>query len=61
MVLTDPKAFTAPWTVSKRYRKLPKFSRAFDYACNENNRNPVDAQGRTRLLSADGKTFLDKR
>jgi hypothetical protein len=60
ITLTDPKAFTKPWVVIKRYRRLPKFTRIFDYACNENNRNPVDARGQTRMLGGDGKP-VDQR
>jgi len=56
MVIEDSKAFTAPWNVTKTYRKLPKGTRVYDYACAENNRNPVDAAtGKTLLLGPDGK------
>ena len=60
ITLTDPKALTRPWTVTKHYRRLAKFTRVFDYACNENNRNPVDAKGQTRMLGGDGKP-VDRR
>ena len=60
ITLSDAKAFTRPWEVTKRYKRLPKFSRVFDYACNENNRNPVDAKGQTRMLGGDGK-YVDQR
>ena len=32
MTLDDPVAFTKPWHVVKRFRKLPDGSRAYDYA-----------------------------
>jgi len=56
MVIEDAKALTAPWNVVKTYRKLPKGTRVYDYACAENNRNPVDAAtGKTLILGPDGK------
>jgi len=60
MVIEDPKALTAPWTVTKTYRKMPKGTRTYDYACAENNRNPVDAAGRTLILGPDGKPLGGK-
>jgi hypothetical protein len=55
MTLEDPKALTKPWNVTKRYRKLPASTRAYDYACAENNRNPVTESGQTLTLGSDGK------
>ena len=58
MVIEDPKALTAPWNVTKTYRKAEKGTRVYDYGCAENNRNPVDAAtGKTLILGPDGKTF----
>ena len=58
MVIEDAKALTAPWHVTKTYRRLPKGTRVYDYACAENNRNPVDtATGKTLILGPDGTTF----
>ena len=59
MTLDDPVAFTKPWHVVKRYRKLPLGSRVFDYACAENNRNIVAPSGKTLTLGSDGKV-VDK-
>jgi hypothetical protein len=59
MVITDPVALTRPWTVTRRFKKLDSSARIYDYACAENNRNPIDEQGRTLTLDADGKV-LDK-
>jgi hypothetical protein len=59
MTLTDEKALTKPWVVTKRYRKMPAGTRAYDYACAENNRNPVTPTGRTLTLGPDGKP-IDK-
>ena len=59
MVIEDPKAFKAPWTVTKRYKKQPAGTWAWDYACAENNRNPITGSGKTLTLGPDGKP-LDK-
>jgi hypothetical protein len=46
--------------VTKTYRRLQKGTRVYDYACAENNRNPVDAAtGRTLILGPDGKPLGD--
>jgi hypothetical protein len=58
MTIEDPKALTAPWTVTKRYAKRPG-AWAWDYACAENNRNPISNSGRTLTLGPDGKP-IDK-
>jgi hypothetical protein len=56
ITLEDPAALTRPWTVTKTYRKLEGDVRIMDYACAENNRNPVDtATGKTLTLGSDGK------
>ncbi len=55
IVITDPVAFTKPWNITRRYRSLPKGTRVYDYACAENNRNPVTQDGRTLTLGSDGK------
>jgi hypothetical protein len=59
MVVEDPKALKAPWHVAKRYSKQPPGTWAWDYACAENNRNPVSSSGRTLTLGPDGKP-IDK-
>jgi len=56
LTIEDPKALTMPWNVTKTFRRMPKGTRVYDYACAENNRNPVDAAtGRTLILGPDGK------
>jgi hypothetical protein len=55
MTIEDPKALTKPWVVTKRYNRQPKGTRIYDYACAENNRNPVTDSGRTLTLGPDGK------
>jgi hypothetical protein len=59
MVIEDPKALKGPWRVTKRYRLQPETTWAWDYACAENNRNPVSGSGRTLTLGPDGKP-IDK-
>jgi hypothetical protein len=59
MVIEDPKALKGPWRVTKRYRLQPAGAWAWDYACAENNRNPVTGSGRTLTLGPDGKP-IDK-
>jgi len=60
MVIEDPKALKAPWKVTKRYRKMPAGTWAWDYACAENNRNPISTSGKTLTLGPDGKP-IDKK
>ena len=59
MVIEDAKALKGPWRVAKRYVKQTPGTWAWDYACAENNRNPIDASGKTLTLGPDGKP-LDK-
>lgn len=59
VTITDPDALTAPWKVTKTYRKQPPGTYIFDYACAENNRNPVDEHGRTITLDQNGKRLHD--
>ena len=57
MVIEDPKALTASWNVTKTYARQPDGTRVYDYACAENNRNPVDASGKTLLLGPGGEKY----
>jgi hypothetical protein len=52
--ITDPIALTELWKVTRHFRKLPLGTRIFDYACAENNRNPVTSSGKTLTLGPDG-------
>lgn len=49
ITLTDEKAFSRPWTVTKVYKRRPHFT-IMEYFCLENNRNPVDEDGVTRTI-----------
>jgi hypothetical protein len=57
--ITDPIALTKTWHVNRHFRKLPMDTRVFDYACAENNRNPITNSGQTLTLGPDGKP-IDK-
>jgi hypothetical protein len=59
VVLTDPEALTRPWSVAFTYTRLPPDSTVYDYACAENNRNPVTSDGRTLTLDPSGEV-IDK-
>lgn len=60
MTIEDPKALTEPWVVTKRYNRLEEGTRAYDYACAQNNRNPVDPEtGKTLTIGPDGE-ILDE-
>ena len=56
MTIEDAKALTAPWLVTIQYRHLEEGARVYDYACNENNRNPIDPNtGWTYTIGPDGQ------
>ena len=57
MIIEDPEALTDAWPVTKQYEQLPAGSRMFDVACAENNRNPVDAAGKTLTLDTEGNVL----
>lgn len=57
--IEDSEALTAPWHVVKQYRKLEPGTRMIEFACAENNRNPVDTAGRTLTLDRDGNVLDD--
>ena len=55
MVIEDALALTEPWRVTMSYERLPEGVRVYDYACAENNRNPVTESGLTITLGPDGE------
>jgi hypothetical protein len=59
MTLEDPLALKSPWSVTSRFEKLAEGSRVYDYACGENNRNPVMEDGYTITLGPDGEPLED--
>lgn len=59
LVLVDSEALTRPWPVAFTYTRLPPGSTVYDYACAENNRNPITSDGRTLTLDPSGQV-IDK-
>jgi hypothetical protein len=59
LVIEDPLALKEPWHVTRHFRRLPEGTRAYDYACAENNRNPITSSGQTLTLDTDGNV-IDK-
>ncbi len=58
ITLVDPLALVKPWTVTKQYKRAPADFKLMPYVCLENNRNPVDANGSTKvILQSGGKTL----
>ena len=55
LVIEDPIALTEPWYVTRHFRRLMTGTRVYDYACAENNRNPITNSGKTLTLGPDGK------
>jgi hypothetical protein len=49
ITVEDPKAFTRPWTVTRTYHREPDWQIA-EYVCEENQRNPRNADGSTGFL-----------
>ena len=54
LTIVDPIALTEPWHVTRHFRKLPAGTRVYDYACSENNRNPITESGQTLTLDTEG-------
>jgi len=59
LTIEDRLALTEPWHVVRHFSRLPEGSRAYDYACAENNRNPITDAGQTLTLDVEGKV-IDK-
>jgi hypothetical protein len=45
ITLKDIEAFTAPWTTVKTFKRAPASLNIMPWACLENDRNPIDADG----------------
>ena len=59
LVIKDPLVLTEPWYVTRHFRRMPPGTKAYDYACAENNRNPITGTGQTLTLDTDGRV-IDK-
>jgi hypothetical protein len=55
--IDDPLALTETWRVVRHFRRLEEGTRVYDYACAENNRNPVTDSGQTLTLDTDGNVI----
>ena len=55
--IDDATAFTDTWHVVKEFERMEPGTRIFEFACAENNRNPIDASGRTLTLDAEGNVI----
>jgi hypothetical protein len=51
--ITDPGALTRPWKVTRLYK--PVNGEILDYACAENNRNPISGDGHTLAVGPHGE------
>jgi hypothetical protein len=52
ITLTDPQTFSTPWTVTKTFKRTK--DPLNEYVCEENNRNPVRADGVTGVILSSG-------
>jgi hypothetical protein len=57
LVLEDPVALTRPWPVRMTFARYPEGTNVWDYACAENNRNPVTEDGWTLTLDTEGNVI----
>lgn len=57
LVIEDPLALREPWHVTRHFRKLPAGTGVYDYACAENNRNPITESGQTLTLDTEGNVI----
>ncbi len=57
LTIEDPLALRQPWRVVRHFRRLPDGTRAYDYACAENNRNPITDAGQTLTLDVEGNVI----
>ncbi len=57
LVIEDPLALTETWHVTRHFRRLPAGTRVYDYACAENNRNPITEAGQTLTLDTEGNVI----
>lgn len=55
--IDDPLALTETWLVTRHFRRMPAGTRAYDYACAENNRNPITDAGQTLTLDTEGNVI----
>jgi hypothetical protein len=49
MTIEDPVAFTQPWHVNRRYRRIPSDTFVGDVACTETQHSPI-VNGQTQFI-----------
>ena len=54
LTIEDPTAFTRPYTTVKTFKRARDLQ-IMEYVCEENNRNPVDANGVTGVILNSGR------
>lgn len=50
ITIFDPVAFTKPWQVTRTYKRQPDWE-ILEYVCEENNRNPPNADGSNGFIA----------
>jgi hypothetical protein len=54
LTIEDPTAFTRPYSTVKTFKRRKDIN-MMEYVCEENNRNPVDANGVTGVILQTGR------
>jgi hypothetical protein len=57
LTIEDPLALTDTWHVNRHFRRMEDGVRVYDYACAENNRNPITDAGQTLTLDTEGRVI----
>jgi hypothetical protein len=52
MTLSDPEALAKPWAHTLTYKRSREWQ-LLEFVCNENDRNPVDAEGKTGFTHSE--------
>lgn len=55
MTLDDPVAFVHPWTVTRTFDRAKPGESIHEFVCEQNNRNPVSADGTEGVVLQNGK------
>ena len=55
ITVEDPVAFTHPWVITRKYKRGGPDLQIMEYICEENNRNPVGANGVTGFTAESPK------
>ena len=55
ITVEDPVALARPWVITRKYKRGGPDLQMMEYVCEENNRNPVSANGVTGFAASPGK------